>query len=462
MRCPSFLSWASTAAFALLFCNPNRTERTADNEAIAQTPTASWTEYLGTQDKQAPWARLVRGPGRGVFAPHENASLADSLRQRQFFAGAIQTHLLKADVLVPIGGLGAARDSAEANRFLTQMEVDSGAAWRSLVAANLGSLTSAPAERRIFVQVGNEINSMAYSRVLQSRTGQARPTANDAAVIALYVEYFLAPTVEAIRGVNATRKPTIVLGTIANASSRRSLAFLDSLLGTTIQGWYAPTLAGYRVSDVIQLVAVHYLASWPSRDWRNALRHIHERWVLSGNISGVWATEEIPPRLAEANLGAVAALRVLSRYLDSWLRWGYTPIQGRVSLFAWERGAPGTRAADALGLLWQYLGDGTLTRIRQPSLGEATTAEVYGFTGPSSNKHVVIALHSSAEGAHVNAISLGTGIKLPARAQVLFYSPTGVRTIEASVTATGVRLHAGLHLDSKSALVLLLTESTQP
>ncbi len=175
----------------------------------------------------------------------------------------------------------------------------------------------------VYWQLGNEVN--AYNRFHMKDSDQAEalnesirkllPNGDPANAVD-YVEYYLAPAVEAIRAASKDiygdpdRIP-IVCGSVSGIRQQRNREFLDVLLNTTVRGERAPTLKGRKAWELIDVITIHY-----AHGSREILQPLYDQWVATGKVEGLWITEELGARGA----GAYAVAQVAFRYLDFWSR----------------------------------------------------------------------------------------------------------------------------------------------
>ncbi len=385
-------------AFLIVLCVPIRT--------MAAGLGAPWTSYFGAQDSRVPWAETVRGTGRGSTGLALLRGAGDlDMGQGSRFA-ALEKELVQLlgsrDVIIPVGGLLAARDQDQVNQYMDMIRLDGGKQWEELVARQAVRLAKlSPHGEKIYWQIGNEINSVHYMTALGRWSGKSAvvPQHDDSSVLPLYVEYFLAPTVEGLTAASreafgSEKKINIVLGTIAGAGRPSSRKWLDELLSYRIKGDFAKSLQGRRVADVINIIGIHYLVSADRTPWQEALDDLDRKWMGQGSVTGIWATEELGAKLAQAGLGAAAALRVAARYLHWWGVHSYTPKQGRCNFWGWQIGPAGTTAQESMQTLYNFLGDAPLTELSQSVLPEMDPrVEMYAFQSKSDpSKRVIIAI----------------------------------------------------------------------
>jgi hypothetical protein len=243
----------------------------------------------------------------------------------------------------------------------------------------------------LYWHLGNEINSVHYSRALGKRSGGGAPgMRNDPSYIPLFVERYLAPAVQSLtRARKVSGEPVpIVLGSVTNAHDPRARRWLDSLLNYTIEGTAAPELAGKKVYQVVDFISYHYTIDAP--DWRESLDDL-SRWMGRGSIRGMFDTEEIGNQVVRRSLAAATALLGFARYMSWWQARGYGPAQVRVNYWA-TGGAPGRTKDDAMGTLYDFLGDVPLESFASPTVAGSGRPESYQFGTPDGSKRILVVL----------------------------------------------------------------------
>jgi len=439
-----------------------------------------WNAYIGANNRDAPWAGFLRGIGRGYtgLALSGTDALVPRATTPAFgkFAADVAGIAKSRDLIIQVGGLLSAREAQRTRAFMTMIEADRGELWRHTVYLQARRLAEVTDRDRIYWQVGNEINAWHYTRsfrLWQGKDSQTRDADQDA-VIPLYVEYFLAPTVAALNAASrdiAGRNDTIpiVLGTLAGAYRERSRAWLDSLLNYQVRGDFAPELAGSRVRELIDIVAIHYLQTHADNSWSQALDDLREKWVGSGRIKGIWATEELGVHQAETGIGAATAVKVTARCLNFHLTRAIPPRQGRCGLWGWWLGNPGTRGDEAMTLLSNFLGDAPLApRDDGGKLVATGSLEWHAFTTVAGESRTVVAIYPPSIGA-VGALA-GFTVSAPAAhdhitVTAYHFSQQGRQEIkvevEHSANSYRVQMPAAIRLH-KGASVLVLIGPGRP
>lgn len=351
---------SSSQRLRFSLAEPSSTENAKADAGIP----LNWTAYMGLEAESREWTQTIRIPGRPDIAA---SPAAVSLMIANMKPALAQ----KRALIVPIGGLVSARFPDRVRLYLNQIQQDQGKAWKERVYRQAMAVAkNAPTSKYTF-QVGNEINSRHYTETIGLWRGdppQAKYIQNDETIIPIYVEYYLAPTVEAIRRASRDayrddNRIRIMLGSLANANNDRSQEWLQSLLTYTVKGKYAPTLAGQQVNQLVNLISTHYLVTADDQDWRNKLNTLWTQWVGRGRITGIWATEELGKQRALKGRGAETALKVTARYLDWWSSRRLRPEQSRISFWGWELGQPKTRGEDGMNALYRCLGNAPLRSL---------------------------------------------------------------------------------------------------
>ncbi len=421
----------------------------------AMTPTwcasspAPWTAYFGTHYDAADWASSLRdpgGPGRfGYWLP----SARNSSRMTSADSGSLdelRPLLKRGEVVLNAGGLGSGRDPAMVTGFLDEVRRDGAATWKRELGERVRRVAALPgASDRIFWQFGNELNGPRFLDNLAQWGGISRAGAEETMrqIIPLYVEYYLAPGVEAIRSASQSihgdpNRIHAMLGSLANARHPRSQRWFDQLLDYTVKGDYAKSLAGRKVYEIVDTLSIHYLLTAPDDGWSEIMDTLNQKWVGRGSVRRIWSTEELGAKRGQAGQGASTALRVTSRYLDWWIRHGWPAEQGHCFLWGAEMGKTGTRGSDAMSAMYDFTGPTALSRLPGGDIGDL---EGYLFGVAGDRKRVLIAYPKEqwvGGGLTFNWANMpAAGWRGNVRVQLLHYTPTGVQTIPAAVVNAG-------------------------
>lgn len=401
-----------------------------------------WTAYFGSHYRAEAWADSIRDPqGAGFFSAEYSAEQLALLAK-------LGSH--KQLVYSP-GGLGSGRSEAAVDHYLTHMLLTLGEDWKTQLQANIAKIPTSAAPA--YWQFGNEINSRRFSETIAAwdgapAGGRPRPgRAHDAATVPYYVEYYLAPGVAAIRSSTHSERVKVVLGSLAAAANPRAQAFLDALLNYQVQGLMATSLKGKRVYELVDVIALHYIASANTPQWRSTLDQLHKKWLATGKVAAIWSTEEVGLQRATRNEGAAAGLMVVARTMDWWLSKGMPPEQGRAFLWGADKGHKGTTAAEAMQALYDTIGKSHWQVLSQPAPLSGDNLEVYGFALQPSGRQLWFAMPADQRrGARV-AVSSSLSNSLNTVVAAYRYSPQGE---QRGLPNTGFELAPG------SALWLLL------
>ena len=480
----------------------------------------AWTSYFGVQSEKTAWAGLVRGVG----LRHTGTSLLAEGSEIQTDKVASLTKIVvnqikDKDIIIPVGGLGSARKQERVDAFMHLIERDKGVTWKRIVESQVKAIGKINTYgNSAYWQVGNEINSRHYSLSFETwmnkkeggatqiqpgksqerqKNRQERPrnnqerksgerhtnkggaqpredrnrrrggTRNDPAIIPLYVEYLLAPTVEAIYTLKndksiSANKINIMLGTLANSRSERAQAWLKQLLEYKIKGTYAPSLSGKVVSDLVGVIAIHYLISYPEDHWRKTLDLLKVQWVTNEHSKAIWSTEELGRKRAMRGLGAAVGLRVVFRFLD-WVNVdGLSSKSARVNFYGARLGDRHTQTDYALSLLYEYFGDTVLSSLSAKKLETGNRQiEYYGLTNEGNSKQAWLLFPNT----RTDSISLSKltyskqGKQKPLSVQIHYFSPAGHKIIPHHVENLEGKMILSLDdvvLDAESSLLVLI------
>lgn len=445
---------------------------TAMTPVWCATSPAPWTAYFGTHYDPADWSSSLRdpgGPGRfGYWLP----SARNNARMTSADSGSLEElrrHIARGEVVLNVGGLGSGRDASLVSGFMDEVRRDGAATWKRELGERVRRVASLPgASERIYWQFGNELNGPRFLDNLAQWGGAGRMSSEETLrqFIPLYVEYFLAPGVEAIRSVSQVvhgdpNRIHVMLGSLANARNPRFVRWYEQLLDYTVKGDYAKSLAGKKVHEMVDTLSIHYLVSAPDEGWANIMDDLAQKWVGRGAVRRIWSTEELGVKRAQSGYGASTALRVTSRYLDWWIRHGWPAEQGHCFFWGAEMGRAGTRATDSLNALFEFTGQSALSRLPGAEMGEL---ESYLFSVAGDRKRVLIAAPRDrllGGGVTFNWANMpAAGWSGAVRARLLHYSPEGIQLIPGMVAANagGFRItpQKPVEMRDGSALLILL------
>ncbi|MBI3880866.1 MAG: fibronectin type III domain-containing protein [Verrucomicrobia bacterium] len=323
------------------------------------------------------------------------------------------------------------RSQADVNYFFDAIRADHGALWRSNVtqlaqAMVAGHLRNTASGHTAHWELGNEIYSTNAAGTIGAWVAAGglpyphpaspyndNPTHlgkfNDRGILGYQIEYQMALALEALNGVNATSAAPYKIKILAPAATVSSVngGWLDALLSYRIVGYeietnaggvftnfarpLASSLAGQVMSNLVDIVNVHYIAG----PYGTTIATAVDKWVTPGShIQGVWHTEEGGIKAATDGRGGTAALSLLSRATDVWFSRGLTPAGGRACLYAPSSGPSGTRGTDALQWLHGFVPSDTTTLSRQPGLltNAALALESYTLESADQTRRVLLVL----------------------------------------------------------------------
>ena len=342
-------------------------------------------------------------------------------------------------------------------------------------------------------QLGNEINGCMFNAVPvlnNTDCSFSGPIWNSAMQREAYANLFFGPTAEAVRRASADAygDPTqvqIVLGSVANAFSNASLAWLDSLLNHAISSPdTAPSLHGKRVADVVQIASVHYLVThWsepppesvvaalppaPSELWQAQLDRIASTWLQpAGPLAGLWATEEH----GKSGYGVVTVWKVFGRWLQWWVarsaaghNFTYPCVhsntghcaRGKASIWGTDLQKPGGAAIEGMAALGGLLGSAPLSSLtlepsceHQPEVCRLASLETAGFCTSEGGIAALIWRRERATGSLANPtvrtvanVTLRGACVLQAIADLSQSSPRRVNATLGSAIARPQQLQA--------------------
>jgi len=442
--------------------------------AAGQAP--PWNAYIGASGEDAAWAGFLRGVGRAAVGM--DLSGKDALKPRADlpgfadFVAEVRSRASDRDLILPVGGLLAARQAKAAQAFFAMIDRDRGALWRETVRRQAVALARAAPRERIYWQIGNEVNAFYYTRAAQARadpeSADTDAAPDDDAVIPLYAENYLAPSAAGLMAAShevfgRDDAITILLGSIANIARPRTQEWLEALLAYRITGRNAPALAGKRVADVVDIVTLHYFLTHADPSWEARLDGLRARWIGQGRIRAFWETEELGRFMGLRDLGAATAIKAATRCLDYALSRHLAPRQFRCALWGFWLGDAPHRGGDAMTLLADWLGGAPLAvnaAIARPEIEGALEWRAFeAAAGPARRVVAITAAARKAKG-EVRAIALApAGWSGPIAAEVHVFRRGETRATR-HVLAPGaggyeIRFEPPLTLTPDAALLLL-------
>lgn len=356
-----------------------------------------WNEYFGSVGSGASWASWSRNSlfgTTGISLVWDPSKLTDLVTT---VTGILQT----SDVMVPVVGfsVGAPGDYTNLWSYLDLIQDGGTASYEQAVRSQLEALAPLdPSGKRIIYQMGNEVSQYSYSegvRLWAAGRGISIPgvaAQYDPDYIAYYVEYHVAPTVEALLAASATAygdasKVTIALGSIDSGGSVAGRAWLDQLLSYKVQGTFAPSLAGKYVYELVDLATVHYVGGTVN------LEPTWDKWNGVGTIRGLWTTEEIGHMAAATGRGAGKAIRTVADHLNWYYKRGLNQEQARIALYDWNLNGPvaGTSADTVMLVFFDFFGAASLEPRTDVVTTEMSSGQVesYQLQSLSENKRVI-------------------------------------------------------------------------
>ena len=384
----------------------------------------NWTSYCGWHYGNTPaWGGWVRdfvqhSTGFDLIDTVGTTLVVDTVRLNNLF-NSLSTINPSVDIMQLDGGLLQAKDTIKAPQFVNMIDADSALFWKSLVYQQCNKLAQLPnSQNRLYYQLGNEITSAAISKSL--RYTQNLPYSSgydyDQFNIPFFVEKYMAPTIEAIDSSSVFNygskgKINICLGSITNAGNSAALPFTNALLNYTITGTNAPSLAGKKVYELINIITIHYMLGNSSMNvWQNNLNG-YANWIGTGRIKGVWSTEEVGISKATLGAGAAYSARATFRYLKWAIDSSYSSRIARTNYWAWENGPANTQVDDFNSELYNFLGDVKLSYVNPLNtvFSNPTNVEWHGFLDSASNKGILAVLSSSSSISQIKLVNTGWG-----------------------------------------------------
>ncbi|MEW6507707.1 MAG: T9SS type A sorting domain-containing protein [Bacteroidota bacterium] len=451
--------------------------------AFAQSVSqANWNDYLGSYGNIPAWASWVRSyanterlVGMSLLDTNHQIlpNMLDSLENTM---SRVPTNI---DIMTTEGGLGSARDTARVNAYMRFIESDQAQTWKEVVRQQSVRLALLPnGSSRIYWQIGNEISSQSYSKTLRLWNGQDPNKVGDGQpydmfIIPLYVEYLLAPTVEAIDSASvavlgARGRIKICLGSITNAHNPNARVWGDSLLNYQIAGTFAPSIAGKRVYELVHLITLHYVMGVaPTSSWQTIMDGF-KTWVGRGSITGIWSTEEVGIRAATRGAGAVVGSLVTARYLNWCITNNLSPLQVRTNYYGWNQGPSGTRVDEANQTVYDFLGPTRLALVEAAQvIYDFPNLESHAFLSENKSKGVIFTFleRGSVDTGYVSLLTLpkkAWGNISSATAHV--FTTSGHQVVPLALTTTGdsFRLQPATTIPLGREVAIIIHIATSP
>lgn len=363
---------------------------------------STWMRRFGSHYEPVPWGQTVRDPmgaGRAGYWFMDRRTEAQQNAELAELRAYMGRGLVRNDIVLGVGGLGSGRSMAVTTAFLDGVSRDGGAEWRAALAARVQLLVPKVGSNQLVLwQFGNEINSPRFRQNVSSwaEARDAVQMTRQMGVIPIYVEYYLAPGIEAVREAQAVlgvpgEQVRVLLGSLAGALNPASRRWFSELMNYSIEGTYAPSLKGRVVADVIDGISYHYLASGPQSSWDTAREWLVKLQKTYPNLRHIWATEELGVRRAREGYGASFSLRIFARYLAFWQEAGWTSGMGRCMFWGSTIAESGESANQLLTDLTEFFGVGGDIRARSVKIADMPSVESYVLSGShTGNKAVII------------------------------------------------------------------------
>jgi hypothetical protein len=358
---------------------------------VRDAPIHQWGDTLDVTDRKPEGVTSFRGPFSGQMRLFDFAG-----RTLRFSNDAIVAEAGEKGIIVlPI--LGLPRKLSLYERY----EV-----WQDIVYAqvhryNAGEFAPHPVR---YWQLGNEINGITHFNILGLDLKVVNPWRhfNRPEQLEAYVNRFFAPTAAAVRRASKDiygdeRRLKIVLGSIANAYNPTSRRWLNDLLSRHIDNPRTPELHGKAVWEVADILSFHYLVTRAAPDWEESLDELYRRWIETGRMEGMWATEEHGAK----GRGFVTVARVAARWLHWWSKHRWKPDRGRCIFWGVDRPKPGSKGMEAIRLLGEFLDDLPLTEVSEKVKVKGTEGlRLYAFQathGEAERRLCVVAFPEGEE-----------------------------------------------------------------
>lgn len=436
-------------------------------------------DYLGSLYNEFPWSGPLRDPSRKDVEIHSafdfNVLSTDA-------ASTLAEDMESRDIIMQIGGMGSAKKNhdnpGQVNpQFADYMDsfiADNGISWTQQVTTRATEVAAVtPSSEKLTWQIGNEINAQSYSENIHYyfQDGKASHM-SDTSTIPVYVEYFLAPSIQGIHNAEAAtgKDIRIALGSIASAAAIHSQAFMNELLNYEITGTYAPELAGTKVFELIDTLTVHYFIGQGSTTtpeaWRDYLTTTRDTWIGKGNIKGIWSTEEIGVRAADSGFGAAMSFRIISRYLDWVNQNNYSDDESKWFFYGTGKGAETTRIENGMQDLYDLVGDNGLQFVSHELL-DGNALEVYTYYVPAKQAYLITATNLSTGSLAIDSITTVLADTSVSSATVSgwYYNAKNKETLLTTNYAANGKMAVSLNLPSSitntEAVVLWVVDSSE-
>jgi hypothetical protein len=390
-------------------------------DAVADTGSPQWNDYVGAHYSARPWARGgLRDPG-GVataYRPRDGGVADDGLD------GFLRSAVPELRGLLQRGEYAVLQAGGASPGFFDAIKTQTGrAAFAAALGNRIDLIHAMPEARgwesRVVFQFGNEIqNPMGFYGVvcLWATRGRTDTCDPDTEFAPTYVDLYLAPGVEILRAKSQELfgRPDairIALGSVVNLVSRRS--FVEALLNRRVGDTAAPMLTGQLVSSLVDTVTIHYTMGSPQAP--AIVDDFFTRWTSPdvGTVRSLWMTEEMGVRAARDGYALNTALRAIAPSLRWWKSRGLSPANAHI--FIWgadqrcEVSTSGCLSLDqSMPVFADFVGANELVETSDASATSSQPLTIYSYrAGP--NRRVVLAWLSGGAGsgsATVTAINL--------------------------------------------------------
>jgi len=252
-------------------------------------------------------------------------------------------------------------------------------------------------------QIGNEINGIGHFNIFNYDLKKVNRWAyfNRPEQLEAYVQRYFAPTLAAVRRASLdaygdANRVQVVVGSVANAYRSESRQWLNNLLSASIQAPHYSELNGKLVWQVADIFSFHYLVTRAAPDWETSLDYLYQRWIASGRMKGMWATEEHGAK----GRGYVTVLRVAARWLHFWCHHPWQRDRGRCIFWGPDRPKPGGKGIEAVRDLGTFFRDDPLEEVSdQVRISGEGDLQCYAFMvrGASGTPRICMFLFPSGE-----------------------------------------------------------------
>ena len=368
-----------------------------------------WTDYCGWHYGNTPewggWVRdYIRNHTGYDLISFEGEELSLDTSKLETLYSTLSEVDPSIDILQLDGGLGQAKDTTKARKFIEMIQSDYAALWKDVIYQQSLKLTQLPnSEERVYYQLGNEIGSEALSAAIHYAIGHGyNGSEYDKSIIPVFADFYLAPTIEAIEKASLdaygeSGRIKIALGSINNAYNGPAKSFTDSLLNYSINNIYTETLEGSKVKDYIDIITVHYMVgNLSSNQWEFKLDSYLD-YIGEGRIKGVWSTEEIGINRALSGFGTSTGTHATMRYLHKAVENNYNSNVVRTNYYGWNTGPVGTTLQTINQELFDFFGKTKLQALN-PGIGYDDPInqgeEIYAFSTENRKKAIIVSLTS--------------------------------------------------------------------